>query len=127
MVTGHVEMIVGSEHDPVFGPVVMVGLGGIHAEIFRDTQLALAPVDRARAHAMLRALRAYPLLMGARGAAPKDVDALADLIVRVSGIAAAAGERIASLDINPVAVREAGRGCVALDASLHAGRLPDGP
>ena len=55
MVSGHVEVIVGIDNDPVFGPVVMVGLGGIHAEIFRDTQLALAPVDLERAHAMLDA------------------------------------------------------------------------
>ena len=84
MVSGHVEMIVGTEYDPVFGPVVMVGFGGIYAEIFRDTRLALAPVGREQAHAMLEALRGYPLLAGARGAPPRDVEALAALIVRVS-------------------------------------------
>jgi acyl-CoA synthetase (NDP forming) len=120
MISGHVEMIVGTECDPVFGPIVIVGFGGIHAEILRDTQLALAPVDREQARSMLQGLRAYPLLAGARGAGPKDIDALADLIARVSEIAAVAGEQIASLDINPVAVRNARQGCLVLDASVHA-------
>ena len=123
MVSGHVEMIIGTECDPAFGAVVMVGLGGIYAEVFRDTRLALAPVDREQAHAMLRELRCYPLLAGARGKPPADIDALADLIVRVSETASAAGDRIANIDINPVAVREAGQGCLVLDASLHASRL----
>jgi acyl-CoA synthetase (NDP forming) len=123
MVSGHIEMIVGTEYDPVFGPVVIVGLGGIYAEIFRDTRLALAPVSREQALSMLRGLRGYPLLAGARGVPPKDVGALSDLIARVSEIAAAAGERIASLDINPVVVREAGQGCLVLDASLHASEV----
>ena len=121
MVGGHVEIIVGTEHDPVFGPTVMVGLGGIYAEVFRDTQLSLAPVDLAEAHAMIARLRALPLLAGARGKSRKDVDALARLVVRLSEVASAAGARIRSLDLNPVAVLDAGHGCLALDASLHAG------
>ena len=73
---------------------------------------------------MLKGLHAYPLLAGARGMPPRDVEALADLVARVSELAASAGQRIESLDINPVAVLEAGRGCLALDASVHSGKSP---
>jgi acyl-CoA synthetase (NDP forming) len=124
MISGHVEAIVGTQHDPTFGPVVMVGLGGIHAEIFRDTRLALAPVAREEALAMLKGLHAYPLLAGARGMPARDVEALADLVARASELAASAGSRIESIDINPVAVLQAGRGCFALDASVHAAKEP---
>lgn len=72
---------------------------------------------------MLEELRGYPLLAGARGTPLKDVEALAELIVSISDIAVAAGARIESLDVNPVAVREAGQGCLVLDASLHASKL----
>ena len=124
MILDHVEMIVGTEYDPVFGPVVMVGFGGVYAEIFRDTRLALAPLGREQVHVMLRELRGYPLLAGARGKPTRDIESLVDLIVRASDIAATAGDRIASLDINPVAVREVGQGCLVLDASVHASKRP---
>jgi succinyl-CoA synthetase beta subunit len=121
MVEDFVEAIVGVERDPVFGPIVLVGLGGIHAEIFRDTSVARAPVTPDQARAMVESLRCYPLLAGARGQAPRDVEALARFVARASELAAAE-EAILSLDVNPVAVLADGQGCLALDASLHSSR-----
>jgi acyl-CoA synthetase (NDP forming) len=118
MVTGHVEAIVGVENDPAFGPVVMLGLGGIFAEVLGDATFALAPLDRAEALAMVGRLRGRAVLEGARGRPPADVEALADLVAAVSRWALAAGPALGSLDLNPVAVLPRGRGCLVLDASL---------
>jgi len=118
MTTGGTELILGTLSDPVFGPVVMVGLGGIFAEIFEDTALRLAPVSEAEAHAMLRALRAFPLLDGARGRAPADLDAAAAAVAALSRFAARHAADIAEIDINPMLVRARGQGAVALDALL---------
>jgi succinyl-CoA synthetase beta subunit len=119
MVTGHVEAIVGVENDPAFGPVVMLGLGGIFAEVLGDATFALAPLDRAEALAMVGRLRGRAVLEGARGRPPADVEALADLVAAVSRWALAAGPALASLDLNPVAVLPRGQGCRVLDASLR--------
>jgi acetate---CoA ligase (ADP-forming) len=120
MVTGHLEAIVGVENDAVFGPVVMFGLGGIFAEALHDVTFALAPLAHDEALAMIARVRGKALLEGLRGRPPRDVAALAGLLVCVSHWAAAAGEALVSLDINPVAVFAEGRGCLALDASLTA-------
>ena len=116
MVTGGVDLIVGSRWDAQFGAVVMVGAGGIWAETLRDTQLALAPVTPRRALELARALRIWPLLAGGRGQPAADIDKLADVIVRVSWLAATLGERLTELDINPLLVKPAGSGALALDA-----------
>lgn len=118
MTTGGTELILGTLADPVFGPVVMVGLGGIFAEIFEDTALRLAPVSEAEALAMLRELRAFPLLDGARGRAVADLDAAAAAIAALSRFAARHAADIAEIDINPMLVRARGQGAVALDALL---------
>jgi acetate---CoA ligase (ADP-forming) len=127
MVSGHLEAIVGVENDPIFGPVIMFGLGGIFAEALRDVTFALAPLGRDEALAMIDRLKGRALLSGMRGAAPRDIGALADLLVSVSHWAAATGDDLASLDINPVAVFAEGQGCLALDASLtvRTGVEPD--
>ncbi|WP_157017302.1 acetate--CoA ligase family protein [Mesorhizobium xinjiangense] len=118
MTTGGTELILGTLADPVFGPVVMVGLGGIFAEIFEDTALRLAPVSEVEAHAMLRELRAFPLLDGARGRAPTDLDAAAAAVAALSRFAARHVADIGEIDINPMLVRARGQGAVALDALL---------
>lgn len=118
MVRDGVEMILGVQHDPTFGPVVMCGLGGVFVEILADTSFRPAPFDDAEAHRMLRELQGYPLLAGARGRPPADVDALAAALAALSRFAAAHAERLESAELNPVAVRPAGQGVIALDALL---------
>ncbi|MHC1559584.1 acetate--CoA ligase family protein [Actinomycetospora sp. C-140] len=96
-----VEVAVGALRDPVFGPVVMVGLGGIWIEVLADVAFALAPLDRADARALLGRLRGSALLTGARGADPVDLDALADVVVGAGDALAAAGD-VTGIDLNPV-------------------------
>ena len=107
MVAGALEVFAGMKRDPVFGPVVVVGLGGIYVEILRETVMRLAPFDADGAQALLRSAKFYPLLAGARGKAKLDVDALAGIIAGVSALATD-DPRIASLDLNPIIVSETG-------------------
>ncbi|MDF1853873.1 acetate--CoA ligase family protein [Pseudooceanicola sp.] len=102
MIPDGIEVLIGGVNDPVFGPVVTVGAGGIMAELLQDSATALAPVNKAEARAMLDSLRMRPLLDGWRGAPPVDVDALVDLVVTVSEVLARGRDWIAELDINPV-------------------------
>jgi acetyl-CoA synthetase (ADP-forming) len=114
-VHGEAEVIIGARRDPLFGPVVMVGLGGIAVEIWKDVALAPAPVSAARARAMLASLVAAPLFTGARGRPPLDLDAIVDAVVRISWLAVDLGPRLVDLEVNPLIVRRAGGGAVAVD------------
>ena len=116
MISDGVEMIIGSMQDPVFGPVVLCGLGGIAAEALRDTALRVAPIDLADAHAMIDELRGRSILDGLRGAPRADVEALARALVALSDIAVAGRDTIESIDVNPLRVRAQGQGVLALDA-----------
>lgn len=120
MVSGGTELILGISTDPLFGPMVMVGLGGIYAEVFRDTVLRQAPVSEAEAGEMLRALKCFPLLDGARGRPKGDVAAAASAIAALSRFAARHAGEIAEIDINPLLVRP--KGAMALDALLVPAR-----
>jgi len=113
-----VEVVVGVQRDPTFGPVVMVGLGGILVEVLEDVAFRLAPFGIAEAHRMIRELRGAKILDGVRGAGPSDVDALARLLSDMSVFAADQAGRIESVDLNPVRVLAKGRGLVALDALI---------
>ncbi len=113
---GGVETIIGVTDDPVFGPVVMFGLGGINVEVLHDVAFRVAPFDEDEAHRMMREIRSYKVLEGVRGAPPCDVDALAKALAAVSRFAAAHRDQIASLEANPVVVRPKGQGAIALDA-----------
>jgi acyl-CoA synthetase (NDP forming) len=104
MVTGGHEILVGVSRDPTFGPVLTVGLGGIYVEILKDVAFRLPPVAKSDAMEMLRELKAWPLLAGARGRDPSDVEALAECMERVSWLAVDLQDRIAELDINPLRV-----------------------
>lgn len=106
--TGGTELIAGIIDDPVLGPFVMVGLGGIYAEVLGDTQFQRAPFDTAEAEAMLRRLRSFPLFDGVRGRPRCAVPAAAAALARLSQIAAANAGRISSLDINPLIVTPQG-------------------
>jgi acyl-CoA synthetase (NDP forming) len=118
MVQGGVELILGTKKDPVFGPMVMVGLGGIFAEIFKDVALQPAPVDEAQATAMLRSLKAFALLDGARGRPRADVQSAARAVAALSRFAMRHAQDVSEIDINPLMVLEHGRGAHALDALL---------
>ncbi|QHE84790.1 acetate--CoA ligase family protein [Hydrogenophaga sp. BPS33] len=102
MVPQGVEVIVGARIDPMFGPLVIVGLGGIMVELLRDSAVALAPVSEIEALGMLRRLKGFALLEGFRGSAPVDVNALAKIICRVGDFAHDHRELIAELDVNPL-------------------------
>jgi acetate---CoA ligase (ADP-forming) len=109
-----VETVVGVSHDPLFGPVVMVGLGGVFVEVLEDVTFRVPPFGRDEAERMLHELRGFPLLQGARGATPSDVGALVDVIMKVQRLAMELAGDVRELDINPLIVRP--RGAVALDA-----------
>ena len=109
------EVLIGMKRDEQFGPVMLAGLGGIFTEVVGDTALRVAPVTTDEALEMLRELRAYPVLSGARGQAASDFDALTEIIVAVSRLAVGC-PAIAELDLNPVFVYQAGRGALAVDA-----------
>lgn len=111
-----VEVIVGVSRDPVFGPAVMFGLGGVHVEVLKDVTFRLAPFGRDEAMRMIDEIRGRALLSGVRGAPASDVDALADLLVRISEFAAAHADDIETVDLNPVIAWPKGEGAVALDA-----------
>ncbi|MGX7706539.1 acetate--CoA ligase family protein [Methylobacterium sp. Gmos1] len=102
MIPRGVEIMVGARHDPQFGPLVVVGLGGILVEVLRDTALLLAPVSRAEAEASLRGLKGAALLDGFRGAPAVDVPRLAEIVCRFSELAADAGGAVAEMEINPL-------------------------
>jgi acyl-CoA synthetase (NDP forming) len=111
-----VEIIIGTLLDTTFGPMVMVGFGGITTELFRDVIYRPAPVSAAEASAMLAELKAAPLLNGFRGAAKADIAALAQLISQVSVLAATYRDQISEIEINPALVHPEGQGVTVVDA-----------
>jgi acyl-CoA synthetase (NDP forming) len=114
-----VEMLLGLVRDEQFGPLVMLGFGGVTVEVMRDAACLLPPFDRAAARRRLDALRQRPLLDGLRGRPPLDLDAFCAAAERLSAVAVALGDVIDEIDINPVIVQPSG--CVAVDA-LVVGR-----
>ncbi len=118
-VSGGVEMVVGTVRDPVFGPVAMVGLGGVFVEVFKDVAFRRCPVSEADAMDMIRSLRGFPLLDGARGRPKADVAALASAVSALSRFAVAAGPRLRSAEVNPLLVLPEGQGAFAADAVIE--------
>jgi acetyltransferase len=98
----------------------MFGLGGVYVEVLRDVAFRLAPLDVAEARRMIQQTHAYGLLRGARGAEPSDIDAIADVLVRVSALAQDFPE-IVELDINPLVVAPRGQGAIAADIRIGIG------
>jgi acyl-CoA synthetase (NDP forming) len=118
MVNDGLETIIGVVNDPIFGPVVAFGLGGILAETLRDTTHRIAPFGIDVAREMIGELRASHIFSGVRGQAQRDVDALARMLVTISEFAWLMRDRLIEMDINPVLVRPAGLGAVAADALI---------
>ena len=114
-----IEMILGIKRDPLFGPVVVCGFGGVLVELLKDVAIGIPPVSRQQAHRLLQGLRGWPLLTGLRGKPPADVDALCDAVVAVSNMAGNLREQLLALDINPLVVHPKGHGVVAVDALVQ--------
>jgi acyl-CoA synthetase (NDP forming) len=116
MVSGATEVIVGVKNDPQFGPTIMFGLGGIFVEILKDVSLRVTPITREDALAMIQEIKGFKVLAGARGKAKADIEAIADVLVKVSLMALALEDHVAELDINPLMVLPEGRGARVADA-----------
>lgn len=116
---GGVETILGVHRDPVFGPVVMFGLGGVLVEVLHEVAFRVAPFGLDEAHAMVKETRAADILVGVRGAPPADVAVLAQALSDLSRFAAAHQDVVESVDVNPFVVREKGQGGMALDAVIR--------
>lgn len=116
MVSGGIEMMAGARVDPLFGPMIMAGPGGVLVELIRDTSTALAPLALDDARLMLDQLKSQPLLDGFRGALPVDRDALADIIVRLGEFMSDQRHLVAELDINPLIC--SGARIIAVDALI---------
>ena len=109
-----VELIVGGKRDAQFGQLIMLGLGGIFVEVFRDVSFRVCPITEADALEMMRELKSYPILAGARGRKPVNEKALSSTLVRVSNLLMK--EDPAEFDINPLIADS--KGCVAVDARM---------
>ncbi|MBX9699232.1 MAG: acetate--CoA ligase family protein, partial [Acetobacteraceae bacterium] len=114
MLKGGVETVIGMTRDPVFGPLIMFGLGGVFVEVFRDVGFRLAPLTREEALRLVRSIRGFPLLDGARGRSKADLGAIADALVALSRFAEAHPEA-ASVEVNPfIALPQGGFGVDAV-------------
>jgi Acyl-CoA synthetase (NDP forming) len=117
MLTGGTEVIIGMVQDPTFGSMLMFGLGGIYVEVLEDVNFAIAPVNESEAKDMIRKIKTHELLEGVRGAKPKDVDSIADTILRISQLVTDFPE-INEFEINPLMVFDEGDGSLAVDMRL---------
>ncbi len=115
MVANGREVILGAKRDPSFGPVLLFGLGGIYVEVLQESSLRVAPINRSEAAEMISELRGSAILKGVRGERPSDIEALIEILLRLSQLMIDHPE-IEGLDINPVMALE--RGAVAVDARL---------
>ena len=109
-----VEMILGMVRDEDFGPILVIGSGGIHAEVLADVVYAKPPIGPATARRLVDRLKLRALLGGVRGRPPADMAALCETIARFSVLAASLGTAVGSIDVNPLLVRDSG--CIAVDA-----------
>jgi acyl-CoA synthetase (NDP forming) len=115
MVGGGVELVIGMNNDPEFGPLIMFGLGGIYVEVMKDVAFGITPLSDVRANEMIRGLKSYPLLTGFRGSPPVDLDTLKDGLLRLSQLVVDF-DRFAEIDINPFIVSGDKKKCKAVDA-----------
>jgi acetyl coenzyme A synthetase (ADP forming)-like protein len=120
-----VEVLVGVTQDPLFGPLIAFGLGGIHVEILEGVVFRVAPLTERDASDMVKSARGYRLLKGYRGHPPADIPAIEEALLRLSRLAEEVPE-ISELDLNPIFVGEPGQGCQIADARIHLRRPTDG-
>jgi len=118
MVSGGVEVMVGVTEDPLFGPLIAFGLGGIYVEILKDVNFRITPLSATDARDMVKSIKGYRLLQGYRGHSPADVDALEELLLRTSTLVEDIPE-IKELDMNPVFALEPGKGACIVDCRIR--------
>jgi acetyltransferase len=117
MIKEGTEIIIGARRDRTFGPIVMVGLGGIYVEVLKDVSFRAFPLERQEVMNMIKEIRSYALLLGVRGEEARDIDALIETIIRIGYIIINCKE-ISDIEINPLMVYEQGRGAMAVDARI---------
>ena len=117
MILSGEEVILGIKRDPSFGPVIMFGLGGLFVEIFKDVSFRVAPIDETIADSMIKQTKSYKILNGIRGRAPRDISAIRECLLRLSQLALDCPQ-IKELDINPLIVLDATKGCYVADARI---------
>ena len=118
MVRGGVEVMIGVTSDPVFGPLVAFGLGGVHVEILSDICFRVTPLTDRDAEEMIREIRGHRLLQGYRGHPPGDIEAIKEILLRISLMVEEVPE-ILELDLNPIFALEPGKGCRIVDARIQ--------
>jgi acetate---CoA ligase (ADP-forming) len=123
MQSGGVEVMVGMTRDPLFGPLIAFGLGGIHVEILGDVQFRITPLTDRDAAEMVREIKGYRLLQGYRGRPAADVKAIEDVLLRISQLVEAVTD-IADLDLNPIFAMSDAQGCEIVDARIRLGTPP---
>ncbi len=119
-----VELIVGAKTDEQFGPVILLGIGGVSVELYKDTAIRMAPLAAGDVASMIRCLRAHALLEGFRGAEPVDLKLLTNMLMGFSNLVVAIADRVASIDLNPVMC--SARRCAVADARIMV-TPPRGP
>ena len=122
---GGIELMIGVTRDPVFGHVMTFCMGGIYVEILRDVTRRMLPIGAEDAAAMVREMRCFPLLDGARGRPRADLKALEALLLRVSAFVVANADRIEEMDLNPVWLGAEGEGALPLDAVIIERAAPE--
>jgi acyl-CoA synthetase (NDP forming) len=118
MVTGGVEVMVGMTHDPLFGPLIAFGLGGIHVEVLGDVRFRITPLTDRDAAEMVREIKGYRLLQGYRGHPAADLEAIEEVLLRLSRLVEEIPE-IRELDLNPIIALPPGKGCRIVDARIR--------
>ena len=116
MLKAGTEMIIGLNSDPQFGPMLLVGMGGVFVEVFKDAALYPVPLNHDEALHMLQALKSFKLLNGYRGNPPADIEALTDMMVKISDFAYRKKDTLKELDMNPLFVYPKGEGVAIADA-----------
>jgi acyl-CoA synthetase (NDP forming) len=117
--SGGQELILGMTRDPVFGPILTLGFGGVGTEIYRDVASEVLPLSRTSAYNLLESLAGAPLLKGYRGSPPADVEALVGAVCRIADAIGASGDRIEEFEINPLLVYPEGEGVLAVDLLIR--------
>jgi acyl-CoA synthetase (NDP forming) len=116
MVKEGTEVIIGMSQDPQFGPIIMFGLGGFFVEVLKDVSFRVPPLTHLDAEEMIKEVKAYKILEGVRGRKMADIEAIIDIIMKLSHLSLDLKDSVAELDINPLIVFEKGEGAKALDA-----------